>query len=113
MKELNNKVSLDACFAYQDWLETQRRPTGVIVTHAVDSFREGMLYAFNKYGCWQPVSEQPDEDGEYLVLTVWGPTKDMPFYAKFENGEWSIPQVKWWIKKPNINDWKYVNNKED
>lgn len=53
---------------------------------------------------WHPASKPPKEDGEYLVLKVWGSTKDMPFYAKFENGKWSIPQVKWWIVPPRRSE---------
>ena len=49
---------------------------------------------------WHPASEPPKEDGEYIVTKVWGYTKDALFYARFENGKWSIPQVKWWCYPP-------------
>ena len=49
---------------------------------------------------WHPASELPPEEGEYIVKKEWGPARADLFYSKFENGKWSIPQVKLWCYPP-------------
>ena len=49
---------------------------------------------------WHPTSELPPEEGEYIVKKEWGIARVDLFYSKFENGKWSMPQVKWWCYPP-------------
>ena len=54
------------------------------------------LYDFR----WHSVNETPKEEGEYIIMKDWGLARNDIFYAKFENGKWSMPQVLLWTKNP-------------
>ena len=55
---------------------------------------------YSKQLGWHHASELPPVDGEYIVIKEWGVTKGALFYAKFEKGKWSIPQIIWWCYPP-------------
>lgn len=60
---------------------------------------------------WHPASESPelgeDDDNEFIVIASvdnelyrHGPMIDRPKKAMFIDGQWTEPNVKWWIAPP-------------